>query len=112
MLTKTAIGFAVVALALAAAAFQPASANYAPCVENPEGAGCPANQTPRLSEACSVEARDACPQLSGTSSGHICLLKVEHSAGPSILNAPSGGVVSLGLETLGLASLMEGVLSW
>ena len=28
------------------------------------------------------------------------------------LNAPSGGVVSLGLETLGLASLMEGVLSW
>ena len=41
MLTKTAIGFAVVALALAAAAFQPASANYAPCIENPEGAGCP-----------------------------------------------------------------------
>ena len=41
MLTKTAIGFAVVALALATAAFQPASANYAPCVENPEGAGCP-----------------------------------------------------------------------
>ena len=46
MLTKTAIGFAVVALALAAAAFQPASANYAPCVENPEGAGCPGALTP------------------------------------------------------------------
>ena len=46
MLTKTAIGFAVVTLALAAAAFQPASANYAPCVENPEGAGCPGALTP------------------------------------------------------------------
>jgi hypothetical protein len=46
MLTKTAIGFAVVALALPAAAFQPASANYAPCVENPEGAGCPGEIKP------------------------------------------------------------------
>jgi hypothetical protein len=46
MLTKTAIGFAVVALALAATAFQPASANYAPCVENPEGPGCPGELTP------------------------------------------------------------------
>ena len=41
MFTKTALGFAVVTLTLAATAFQPASANYAPCVENPEGAGCP-----------------------------------------------------------------------
>jgi hypothetical protein len=46
MFTKTAIGFAAVALTLAAAAFQPASANYAPCVENPEGAGCPGALTP------------------------------------------------------------------
>ena len=47
MLTKTAIGFAVFALALATAAFQPASANYAPCVENPEGAGCPGEIKPQ-----------------------------------------------------------------
>jgi hypothetical protein len=46
MLTKTAIGFAAVALTLAAAAIQPASANYAPCVENPEAAGCPMARPP------------------------------------------------------------------
>ena len=46
MLTKTAISVAAVALTLAAAAFQPASANYAPCVENPEGAGCPGELKP------------------------------------------------------------------
>jgi hypothetical protein len=46
MSPKISIGFAVVALALAAAAFQPAAANYAPCVENPEGAGCPGALTP------------------------------------------------------------------
>ena len=38
---KTAIGFAVVVLGLAAAAFQSASANYAPCTENPDAPGCP-----------------------------------------------------------------------
>jgi len=42
MYTKTALGFAAaVALTLAAGAFQPASANYAACVENPQAAGCP-----------------------------------------------------------------------
>ena len=41
MSIKTAIGFTAVALTLAAAAFQPASANYAACVENPQAAGCP-----------------------------------------------------------------------
>ena len=46
MSPKISIGFAAVALTLAAAAFQPASANYAPCVENPEGAGCPGALTP------------------------------------------------------------------
>jgi len=46
MLIKTAISVAAVALTLAAAAFQPASANYAPCVENPGGAGCPGEHTP------------------------------------------------------------------
>ena len=46
MFIKTAIGFAAVALTLAAVAVQPASANYAPCVENPEGAGCPGELTP------------------------------------------------------------------
>ena len=39
------LGFAVVALTLAATAFQPASANYAPCVENPEGPSCPGDLT-------------------------------------------------------------------
>jgi hypothetical protein len=46
MSSKTAIGFAAAALTLAAAAFQPASANYAPCIENPEAAGCPMAPTP------------------------------------------------------------------
>jgi hypothetical protein len=46
MFSKTAIGFAAVALTLAAAAFQPASANYAPCIENPEAAGCPMARAP------------------------------------------------------------------
>jgi hypothetical protein len=46
MSTKISIGLAAVALTLAAAAFRPASANYAPCVENPEGAGCPGALTP------------------------------------------------------------------
>ena len=41
MYTKTAIGFAAVALTLGAAAFQSASANYSPCTENPEAPGCP-----------------------------------------------------------------------
>ena len=45
MFTKISVGFAAVAVILAAAAFQPASANYAPCVENPEGAGCPGELT-------------------------------------------------------------------
>jgi hypothetical protein len=46
MFKKTAIGFAAVALTLAAAAFQPASANYAGCTKNPEGAGCPGALAP------------------------------------------------------------------
>jgi hypothetical protein len=46
MSTKISIGLAAVALTLAAAAFQPASANYDPCYENPEGAGCPGALTP------------------------------------------------------------------
>jgi hypothetical protein len=46
MFKKTAIGFTAVALTLAAAAFQPASANYGACTENPEGAGCPGALTP------------------------------------------------------------------
>ena len=46
MFKKTAIGFAAVALTLAAGAFQPASANYAACTENPEGAGCPGSLAP------------------------------------------------------------------
>jgi hypothetical protein len=37
MFSKIAIGVAAVGLTLAAAALQPASANYAPCVENPAG---------------------------------------------------------------------------
>lgn len=35
MFSKIAIGVAAVGLTLAAAAVQPASANYAPCTENP-----------------------------------------------------------------------------
>jgi hypothetical protein len=46
MLRNTAIGFAAVALTLAVAAFQPASANYGPCTENPEGNGCPGSLAP------------------------------------------------------------------
>jgi hypothetical protein len=45
MYTKSAIGFAVVALIFSAAAFQSASANYAPCYENPEAPGCPMART-------------------------------------------------------------------
>jgi hypothetical protein len=41
MFTKTVLGFALVALTVAAGAVTPASANYAPCVENPQAAGCP-----------------------------------------------------------------------
>jgi hypothetical protein len=41
MFTKISVGFAAVALTLGAASFQPASANYAPCIENPQAAGCP-----------------------------------------------------------------------
>ena len=46
MSSKIAIGVAAVELTLAAAALQPASANYAPCTENPAGAGCPGALTP------------------------------------------------------------------
>jgi len=46
MFNKIVIGFAAVGLTLAAAALQPASANYAPCVENPAGPGCPGALTP------------------------------------------------------------------
>lgn len=41
MSTKIALGFVSVSLVLAAVGFTPASANYAPCVENPQAAGCP-----------------------------------------------------------------------
>ena len=46
MFNKIVIGVAAVGLTLAAAALQPASANYAPCVENPAGPGCPGALTP------------------------------------------------------------------
>jgi hypothetical protein len=41
MLKKTTIGLAAISLSLAAAAFSPASANYAACTENPNAKGCP-----------------------------------------------------------------------
>jgi hypothetical protein len=44
MLTKTAIALAAItSVALGAAALTPASANYAPCYENPAAIGCPGN---------------------------------------------------------------------
>src|SRR6185312_15447155 len=46
MFNKIVIGVAAVGHTLAAAALQPASANYAPCVENPAGPGCPGALTP------------------------------------------------------------------
>ena len=46
MSPKISIVFAAVAFTLAAASFQSASANYAPCIENPEAAGCPMAHTP------------------------------------------------------------------
>ena len=46
MSSKIAIGVAAVGLTLAAAAVQPASANYAPCTENPTAKGCPMYITP------------------------------------------------------------------
>jgi hypothetical protein len=46
MSSKIAFGVAAVGLTLAVAALQPASANYAPCIENPAGAGCPGALTP------------------------------------------------------------------
>ena len=46
MSPKISIVFAAVAFTLAAASFQSASANYAPCIENPEAAGCPMARTP------------------------------------------------------------------
>ena len=46
MFSKIAIGVAAVGLTLSVAAVQPASANYAPCVENPAGPGCPGALTP------------------------------------------------------------------
>jgi hypothetical protein len=68
MFSKIAIGVAAVGLTLAAAAVQPASANYAPCTENPTAKGCPMYITPIKPQgsvkACS-EARNACPRLSG-----------------------------------------------
>ena len=45
MSPKISIVFAAVAFMLAAASFQSASANYAPCIENPEAAGCPMART-------------------------------------------------------------------
>jgi hypothetical protein len=41
MFSKTAIGLAAALLVLAAGAFTPAMANYAPCYENPAAKGCP-----------------------------------------------------------------------
>ena len=41
MFSKTAIGLAAASFMVAAAAFTPVMANYAPCYENPAGKGCP-----------------------------------------------------------------------
>jgi len=56
-----------------------------------------ANQTPRLGEACSIEARDACPQLPDPSTGYICLLNLEtFGRAEAHLNAPfDAGLVSV-----------------
>jgi hypothetical protein len=43
MFSKTAIALAAASLALGATAVTPATANYAPCYENPAAAGCPGN---------------------------------------------------------------------
>jgi hypothetical protein len=51
MSPKISIVFAAVAFTLAAASFQSASANYAPCIENPEAAGCPMARTPLTMKA-------------------------------------------------------------
>ena len=41
MLSKTAIVLAAASITVGAFATAPAMANYAPCVENPSGPGCP-----------------------------------------------------------------------
>jgi hypothetical protein len=41
MFSKSAIALAAASFAVGAAALTPAMANYAPCVENPAGKGCP-----------------------------------------------------------------------
>ena len=41
MFSKTAIALAVASFAVGAVALTPAMANYAPCLENPAGSGCP-----------------------------------------------------------------------
>jgi hypothetical protein len=56
MLRNTAIGLAAVALTLTAAALQPASANYAPCTENPEADGCPGSLAPISPQSSSERA--------------------------------------------------------
>ena len=43
MFSKTSIALAAASLALSAAAFTPASANYSYCTENPSAAKCPGN---------------------------------------------------------------------
>ena len=55
MLRKTATGFAAASLLLAAAAFSPAFANYAPCTENPTAAGCPMYIAPKTGLQGSTE---------------------------------------------------------
>ena len=41
MFSKTTIALAAVSLAIIVGSFTPATANYAPCVENPAAKGCP-----------------------------------------------------------------------
>jgi hypothetical protein len=41
MFSKISIALAAASFAVGAAALTPAMANYAPCVENPAGKGCP-----------------------------------------------------------------------
>ena len=41
MFSKTSLALAAASFAVGAAALTPAMANYAPCVENPAGKGCP-----------------------------------------------------------------------
>jgi hypothetical protein len=55
MLRKTTIGLATVSLSLAAAAFSPAFANYAPCTENPTAKGCPMYEAPHTGLQSSTE---------------------------------------------------------